>query len=258
MDTEAPAETLRRTELKKQRWLRVYLPRPAANIKLFCFPYLGGGAQIYRRWPEFLSENIELNAVQLQGREDRRSEAAARDLKAMAATIAELLATSQKPIALYGHSFGGLLAFEVARQLCHLGKSPLRVFISSRQAPHLRIKKRRAHLPRLQLINELKRLGGTPAEILSDEALIDQALPTIRANITAIESYSWSESMGKSEFPITAIAARQDTLVPADSIRAWQYQSKSPITFTEVDGDHFYLNSNPASAITEINKLAEY
>jgi surfactin synthase thioesterase subunit len=88
----------------------------APRLRLFCFPYAGGGASIYRTWPDDLPRDVEVCAIQLPGRERRLSEPPLRSLqKAVEILVGVMRPYLDLPFALFGHSMGALLAYEVAR-----------------------------------------------------------------------------------------------------------------------------------------------
>src|SRR6476620_8297465 len=95
-----------------------YRPSLEAPIRLFCFPYAGGGASAYRSWAEAMPPAVEVWPIQLPGREARHAEATYTQCLPLAEAIAEALhAYLDKPFVFFGHSMGALLCFEVTRQL---------------------------------------------------------------------------------------------------------------------------------------------
>ena len=52
-------------------WLRYWRPRPTTRLRLFCFPYAGGGASVFRNWLPYAAGEVEICPVQLPGREER-------------------------------------------------------------------------------------------------------------------------------------------------------------------------------------------
>ena len=107
-------------------------------MRLFCLPFAGGGASAYRTWTTELAPQIDVCPVQLPGREERFNEPAHTDLRALASmVITQLQAYFDKPYALFGHSMGALLSYEVSRQLEAQGApTPVRTFLSAYVPPH--------------------------------------------------------------------------------------------------------------------------
>src|SRR5262245_19608067 len=95
-------------------WLTVFRPDPSAKLRLFCLPHAGGAASLYRRWADALPPDIELNAVQLPGRENRFSEPPFVRWRPLVEALADGLASKlDKPFALFGHSMGAMLGYEL-------------------------------------------------------------------------------------------------------------------------------------------------
>lgn len=125
---------------RKSPWVVAFRRDVPVERRLFCFPYAGGGASIFRRFPESLPPGVEVCAVQLPGREDRYVEPAFSRLPAAVAALAGALhAHLQPPFAFFGHSMGALLAFELTRLLAVAPDAPQpdHLFVSGRRAPHL-------------------------------------------------------------------------------------------------------------------------
>src|SRR5689334_8588967 len=99
-------------------WLSFPRPNPAAAVRLFCFPYAGGGSNIYYKWAGQLPDQVELCLVHLPGRERRLKETPFDRLSHLVAALERpLLPYLDRPVAFWGHSMGGLICFEMARFL---------------------------------------------------------------------------------------------------------------------------------------------
>ncbi|HEY1379547.1 MAG TPA: thioesterase domain-containing protein, partial [Gemmataceae bacterium] len=168
------------------RWLAYVRPRPLASVRLFCFPYAGGGASVFRGWADGLPSAVEVCPVQMPGRETRFREPAFTRLPLLIEALAESLYPHlDRPFAFFGHSLGALVAFELARRLRRDGSpEPQHLFVSGSGAPQARdhsgavIHTR----PADEFWQEVGRLNGTPAEVLTDGELRDLLLPTLRAD----------------------------------------------------------------------------
>src|SRR4051812_34558118 len=156
-------------------WLVRYKASPRARLRLFCFPYAGGAAHVFRQWPQSLPDFIDVCAVQPPGRGSRLRERpfTCLDELVIAATSA-LIPFMDMPYAFFGHSLGALIGFELARRLRCLGAAgPRHLFVSASRAPRLAGERVITYdLPEPQFIEELRRLRGTPAEVLENEELL--------------------------------------------------------------------------------------
>src|SRR5450631_3469513 len=124
--------------MNAQSWLPSLRTRSRGRLRLFCFPYAGGGASLFHAWSEHLPPEIEVCPIQLPGREARLSEQAFSQVDTLlAALVPILLPYLDKPYAFFGHSMGALISFELARMLQRdaLARPPLRLIVSGRRAP---------------------------------------------------------------------------------------------------------------------------
>jgi medium-chain acyl-[acyl-carrier-protein] hydrolase len=226
-------------------WLSLPRPVPDGRLRLFCLPYAGGSASVYRTWAALLPAGVELCAVQLPGREGRFREPLQRNLMTLVRAMAQAIRPAlDRPFALFGHSMGSLLSFELAHHLRSAYElEPERLFISARRAPHLAADVPPIHaLPTPMLLDELRRMNGTPEAVLNDLELMDLLLPIIRADFCMLETYTFTPRapLGIS---VTAFAADRDTEVTPDEVRAWRAHTSGPFHFHLLPGDHFFLNS---------------
>lgn len=225
-------------------WILLRNPNPEATLRLFCFPYAGGGAFIYRSWAEGLPGTVEVCPVQLPGRENRLSETPFRRLSNLADTIATaIIKYTDKPFAFFGHSMGAKLAFEVARRLRREGNcQPAHLFVSGSSAPHLPESDRAFYkLPKPLFINELRRLNGTPKEVLDHPELMDLVIPMLRADFEVVQTYAYTEDLPLG-CPITAFGGLEDEEVPRSQLVGWGEHTTAPFTVRMFPGDHFFLN----------------
>jgi medium-chain acyl-[acyl-carrier-protein] hydrolase len=229
-------------------WVNRLENRPNARLRLFCFPFAGGGTAAFRAWLGQLPAGVEIWAVQLPGREIRQSEAPATDL---AAFISRMVAglrpfLDQKPFAFYGHSMGGLLAFELIRELRRQALPlPQELFVSGRPAPQLKIETANYRLPEAAFVQKLKALEGTPSDVLDNAELRRLLLPLIRADFTLCETYAY-EPDAPLDCPLTLFGGRQDPMVSEASLAAWQRQTVSAFSLHMFDGNHFFIQQRQA------------
>lgn len=227
-------------------WLHYFKPNPKANLRLFCFPYAGGNALVYRSWAQKLPSDVEVVAIQLPGRGNRMHE----PLISKLSTVVELLASAiipslDEPFAFFGHSMGTLLSFELARLLRREGRPlPVHMFVSGRGAPQLNHLHPPLHnLPTNELLHELRRLDGTPSAVLEHPDLMELMLPILRADFSICDTYEYSQA-APLDCPISAFGGLQDAGVSRRNLEAWREQTSASFTARMLPGNHFFLHSN--------------
>jgi surfactin synthase thioesterase subunit len=215
-----------------------------SNVRLVCFPWAGAGASAYAKFAAFLPEATELIAVQLPGREDRSREPAAAPIAAVAEEVADQLRRGdERPIALFGHSMGALAAYETALALRRkAGVEPRLVMVSGAGAPGTSNGYDRCPAASSDetFAEEMRRLGGTPPEVLDDPQMMRSLLPVIRADYQVLEAYAPVPTPPLS-CPIVACASHSDPSVSRETVRAWAPLTKGAFRERWVEGNHFYL-----------------
>lgn len=228
---------------------------PAARLRLFCFPYAGGGATIYSRWPALLPPEVEVVAVQPPGREGRIGERPFHDLAALVAEMHGHLLPhlGERPFALFGHSNGALMAFELARTLRRAGGPlPLHLFVSGRPAPQLPLKERPVHaLPHDDFVAELRRLEGTPEEVLQHAELLELIVPLLRADFSLGETYGFAPE-APLEVPLSAYGGARDAEVAEADVEAWREQAAGEFRCRIFPGGHFFVNEDREAVVAEV------
>jgi medium-chain acyl-[acyl-carrier-protein] hydrolase len=235
-------------------WLPYRRPRPQARLRLFCFPYAGGGASIYRAFPEGLPAHVEVAAVQLPGREGRLREAPMTDLATLVPKIADGLAPhlGTLPFAFFGHSMGAVLAFELARELRRRGApGPVHLVASACPAPHLPDEDATHTLPDAELTERLRELGGMSPEVLAHRELMEMILPIFRADAAITETYAHTEE-APLDTPITAIGGLDDAKATRDDVAAWRQHTRAGFAVAMLPGGHFFLQTARATVLATV------
>ncbi|WP_410812634.1 thioesterase domain-containing protein [Micromonospora sp. 067-2] len=216
--------------------------RDPAPVRLFCLPYAGAGASAFRHFPDRLGPDVAVLPVQLPGRENRISEDPRFRVVDVAGAIAELV---DGPYALYGHSMGGRLGFEVVRELRRAGLPlPLRLYVGGARAPHVTAPSVFDGLSRVDDEELLRRLsvgGGLPAEVLEHPELVELLLPLLRADFERVDGYRYRPEEPL-PVPIVAFTGRDDRAVTRDHSAAWREHTAAGFFLYELDGGHFFLH----------------
>ncbi|MEV7230821.1 alpha/beta fold hydrolase [Polymorphospora sp. NPDC051019] len=223
-------------------WLRRYQHRPAAAVRLLCFPHAGGGAGTFRAWDVLLPPSVELVSVQYPGREDRFADPLVDDMDELTAQVAAAIARIiDRPYLVFGHSMGSAVAYETVQRLRRYGvPEPDWLFVSGRPAPgdvtggdvHLRDDD--------GLCAELGRLGGTDDVVLADPELRRAVLRYVRNDYRLIETYRPTPAAALS-CPVAVLRGGDDPELSADQAHGWARTTTGKLDVRTFPGDHFYL-----------------
>lgn len=225
-------------------WFNCQKRGTSPDVRLFCFPYAGGGATIYNGWGGILPNQIEVCAALLPGRGNRMREPAVTEVGALVRALAEALENSlDRPFAFFGHSMGALISFELARHLRERGcPQPAHLFVSARRAPQLPNTQRITHdLPEPEFLDELRRLQGTPSEILEHPELMQLLSPLLRADFALTEKYAYAPGPPLN-CGISAFGGLQDEDTTREELEGWKEQTAERFKLRMLPGNHFFLN----------------
>jgi medium-chain acyl-[acyl-carrier-protein] hydrolase len=237
-------------------WITTPNPRPEARCRLYCLPHAGGGAAAFRAWPRALPADVEVCPIQLPGRETRFSEPRFTSLTRLVETLAPvILPHLQKPFAVFGYSMGGLIGFELIRELRRLNApAPIRLLVAARQAPQLVATHPPLYgLPDPDFFEALhQRYGGIPDEALNNQELRDIFIPLLKADIEMIETYRHRPEPPL-DCPVSVFGGRSDSIAEAD-LRAWQQQTSRPVSVQLMEGSHFFMHTAQADLLSVIGR----
>lgn len=231
---------------------RVFRPVTAPRLRLICFPHAGGTAGSFRGWAERLPA-VEVRAIQYAGRQDRLNDRFPASLAALAdeltGSLAGLLDT---PVALFGHSMGATLAFEVAVRLERESRtSPVQLFVSGRPAPH-RVTRTGLHLAGdEQLVEEVIRLGNPDPIAFTDPGLRELVLPALRDDYRLLETHRFDASR-RIESPIAAYGGDRDPACRIGALKDWADLTAGAFRQRIFPGDHFYLGPCEPALVADI------
>jgi surfactin synthase thioesterase subunit len=227
------------------RWIRQFHEAPEARTVLLCLPHAGGSAGFYHPVSRALAPAVRVLAVQYPGRQDRIAEPPVGDVAELADRIlAELPAAGVDGsdggrLVLFGHSIGATVGFELARRLERGGgPRPDVLLVSNRRAPSLPTGSAVHTYDDAGLVAELRRADGTEPALLAHEELLRLALPALRADYRAVETYP--PTTARLRCPIRALLADRDRMTSKEQALAWRDHTAADFDLTILPGNHFY------------------
>ena len=239
-------------------WLVNWKPNRRASVRLFCFPYAGGGDSIFHSWQRFLSDTIEVCPVQLPGRGSRITEPPCTEINKLIPLVGQALAPHlDKPFGLFGHSMGALIGFELAHYLRReCNAEPVHLFVSGRGSPQIRNEPIDLKLFDAAGPEVLRRNNGTPEEVLENPELMELVLPVLRADVTLCNSYIYSRKPPFS-LSLTAFGGLDDHGLTRHGLEGWREHTTGRFALRMFPGDHFFLNTSRLPLLEAIAKELE-
>ncbi|ESO82877.1 hypothetical protein LOTGIDRAFT_184680 [Lottia gigantea] len=226
-------------------------PRRNATVRLFCFPWAGGGSNFNANWGSSINENIEVVAILLPGRESRFTEPPIRTMSEVVDVITKAIVSqySAKPFAFFGHSMGALLSFEIAKVLKEKhNMQPVKMYVSGMSGPRedkdkdtSKTQKRVCEATDKEFIEFLRGMGGTPDEILNNEEIMEVFLPVLRADYGMVDDHKFELPPSPTPMltcPVDVFGGKQDS---DRDYEAWRRITSGKVNVTMRDGGHFYL-----------------
>jgi acyl transferase domain-containing protein/surfactin synthase thioesterase subunit len=236
-------------------WITPLQRNPQARLRLFCFPYAGAGASIFRTWLKDVPPEIEICPIQLPGRENRLKETPFTRLSPLIQALAPFLRPYLDiPFAFFGHSLGALLSFELAREFRKQNfPSPVHLFVSGSRAPQIPDLDVPIHrLPEPKFLESLRRLNGTREEVLQNPELLQVFLPALRSDFAILETYFYA-TQERLDCPITAFGGMEDSKVSHEQLDAWRNQTSGEFKLQLFPGDHFFLHHHRKALLDAIS-----
>ena len=258
-------QTDNRTE--QEKWFSNIGTKEDAKLRLFCLPYMGGGASSFAQWNAALPGWIEVVPVRLPGREDRLDEEPITDIHELTDKLAEVMQpVLDKPFALYGHSIGAAMAYMLASKLEeNYNKKPEHLFVAGWLAPHL---KSRFDLIKDITEEQIMDESGLPTifahmrsleisdDIINNTKLMNDLLPSIRADIILGKRLEKEGMDVKVSTPITAFAGLEDSVFTVDQVKEWGKVS-GDFRFYEINGGHIFMRDGREPLLKHIHDLLE-
>jgi medium-chain acyl-[acyl-carrier-protein] hydrolase len=220
----------------------------AGSIRLLCLPHAGAGASVYRAWGTGAPSPIATVPVQPPGREERFAEIPHRYCRPLVKELAdEVCGHIRPPYAVFGHSVGALMAFELVREMRRRrAPAPAHLFVAGRHAPHLpNIEPELRGIPTDMFPDQLRRLGGTPEALLADPDLMAAIVTLLRADFSVNEAYSYALEPPL-DLPITAFASTADPRAEQWAVAAWASETSRPFELRVLPGGHFAVLKHAA------------
>nr|AXL05671.1 thioesterase [uncultured bacterium] len=207
-----------------------------------CLPHAGGSASFFFPVSKALAPAVEVLAVQYPGRQDRRHEPAVDNIPDLADQILDALRhLDDRPLALFGHSMGAILAYEVALRMTDAGLGPpAHLFVSGRRAPCRDRHDRWQPMTDARIVSELRTLSGTDAAVLADPETLAMILPAVRADYRAVQTYRHDPDQ-ELDCSVTVLTGDSDPRVTLDDAQAWAGHTTGPTDLQVFPGGHFFL-----------------
>ncbi|MFJ6936688.1 thioesterase II family protein [Streptomyces sp. NPDC101132] len=226
---------------------------------LVCLPFAGAGASFYRPWQRLAEPyGFDVLPLQLPGRERLIDQEPYRDASTAAdGLLADLLAAlgdSPEPrrIALFGHSLGAVLAYELARRLVGTpGVTLVRLFASGSPHPAEQRARRATGLDDDAFLERVNEFAGYTHEALQDPEMRELILPTLRADVEMHESYV-PDAEQVLPVPVTSLRGTADTLVSREEAAAWARTTTGGYHEAELAGGHMYLTDSAPELIRTV------
>jgi len=240
------------TKAAEGPWVAYHVPRPEAPLRLFCLHYAGGGASLFRHWDPAFAPLAEIYPIQLPGREGRLGEPAVSSLRPLVERLAGALeAQLDRRYAIFGHSMGALIGFELAREIRRRGLAmPVHLFLASYCAPQLLRQEHRASTVKQEAAKQLAGAGAVSAGMT--EEMLALFVPTIEADTLLCEQYEYVEQEPLA-CPITAFRGNTDYVLD-DHLAGWRAHTRGAFQTQTFLGDHFFLRDTPRGVVQAIHR----
>ncbi|WP_154117326.1 thioesterase II family protein [Paenibacillus monticola] len=228
------------------------------KIKLFCIPYAGGSAVIYHSWKTYLNEQIELIPLELPGRGTKAKQPLQRNVQEIVAGLYDIVKESLKcdeDYAIFGHSMGSTIAFELYHELIKNGfHQPVHFFVSAGRSPDS-IKEKIVHnLPEEEFKQVILEYGASSSIIFENEELRSFFVPILRADFEVIENYTSLERNRKIGCGMTAFYGSEDTGIKRTQMGEWKIHASGLWKIHCIPGGHFFIKESPKQVVAIVNE----
>jgi medium-chain acyl-[acyl-carrier-protein] hydrolase len=235
------------------RWLKRFRHGGPSDVRLFCFHHAGGTASMYREWPQLLPRSIEPVALQLPGRAERFREPPFDTMAPLIDALLEVIGSLfDQPFAFYGLSMGARVAWALTHGLRERAMSmPSVLYLASAAAPGWEEGRAGWDVRKDDLVGYLREMGGTPPEIFSEPELLASLLPTLRADLTLVNTFRFRPS-APLDVPIRAFAGIDDVEGSPERMSGWRTETCGRFDLHIVPGGHFFDTAGELQVIRTI------
>jgi surfactin synthase thioesterase subunit len=233
------------TKQQKSKWIANHVKRPNPQIRLFTFPFAGGGPSIYRSWPQQISDSIEVISMHYPGRESRFSETPVHSMRELVEGICEAIdELLDLPFSFFGCSMGGVVAFETATEIKRItGKQPEKFIVAAGKAPGYTVKNPLHTMTDERLIETISSYGGIPEGVLKNRELLRLFLPVFRADFSVYETYQY-DGEKRLDAPVMAYYGLEDRFVGEENVKLWASFTTRECRQRAFPGGHFFISQN--------------
>lgn len=238
------------------RWFESLSPNRSPLLRLFCFPYAGGSAHVFREWQRHLGPDVDLCLVHLAGRARRIGERPHTRLRPLVEEVADVMRLEgHTRFAFYGHSMGALIAFELARELRRRSRPlPAHLFFSACRAPSaVRGAPVTFNLPHRDFMAALEKLNGTPLEFFERPEIQKTLLPLLRADFEITDTYEYLTESPLA-CPINLYGGDRDELAAVESLSPWQVETSGECQIHLFSGGHFFIQTHKAEFLRMLRR----
>ncbi len=240
------------------RWLRG-VSAPDARIRLVCFPHAGGAAGFFQGWDMLTPPGLQILAVQYPGRQDRFAEPCATTMEELADAVTAALRqelSDGPPLALFGHSMGSAVAYEVARRLEDVpGLAPTHLIVSGRARP--RTPQELPPYPRptdSAILDRVRLLDPENAHVYDIPELLPVVMPPLRADFGLLATHRPSR-LHRLGIPVTAYGGDRDPACTRDDLGSWSDVTTAGTDVRLFEGNHFYLNARKHEVLAHVTEV---
>lgn len=226
-------------------------PKAKALVRLFCVPYAGATAAYYRSWATLAAPEVELFGVEIPGRLHLKDQPPRNMSQIIELLVPQFSQLQDVPWIFYGHSYGSLIAYELAKQL-----HPKALFVSSRRAPHLPSPfPPAATLTDEQFLHVMQNMyHAIPDAVVNEKELLELLLPALKNDIHINETHS-SSLEPLLDIPVVAMHGKEDSTITTSEMLAWKEVTTGHFTHKVFEGSHFFIDQHKGVILRMIDEL---